>query len=66
MRCEALQEKGFVKVGDHVLVIAKVHEILDLPEGKEGGEGTENGLCYADGRYRRIGDVIDIQGMHGQ
>jgi flavin reductase (DIM6/NTAB) family NADH-FMN oxidoreductase RutF len=49
---------GLVSVGDHVLVLGKVHEILGAEEGN--GEG-KHGLCYADGRYRRIGDVIEVE-----
>jgi len=60
LRCEAYRNNGFVNVGDHVLIIAKVHGIIDSPEGEEMEKGLENGLCYADARYRRIGEVIDI------
>lgn len=63
LRCEVLGnigggKSGLVKVGDHMLVLAKVEEILD-GGGKEGEqERVKGGLCYADGRYRRVGDVI--------
>jgi flavin reductase (DIM6/NTAB) family NADH-FMN oxidoreductase RutF len=44
---------GIVRVGDHMLVLGKVEEIIG------GGEEGRSGLCYADGRYRRVGDVIE-------
>jgi hypothetical protein len=47
-----------VKAGDHMVVIATVEEIL----GDDTGEADENmGLCYAGGRYRRVGEVIEIE-----
>ncbi len=67
LRCEVLGAEqngdsygkdGLVNVGDHVLVLARVEEILG-----EGEEGKQiHGLCYADGRYRLIGDVIEMEG----
>lgn len=73
LRCEILQQdesgnrdqrstgnnSGLIRVGDHVLVVAQVKEILDsgLDPGTELAEGY--GLSYADGKYRRVGDVID-------
>jgi hypothetical protein len=63
LRCEALGnigggKSGLVKVGDHMLVLAKVEEILHDVDGEGEEEGRNSGLCYADGRYRRVGDVI--------
>jgi flavin reductase like protein len=66
LRCEVLARKGkisgFTMVGDHMLVIARVLEVLD-GEGKEQEEGGErrSGLCYADGMYRMVGDIIEIK-----
>jgi flavin reductase (DIM6/NTAB) family NADH-FMN oxidoreductase RutF len=71
LRCSVLsgvegKKSGLVKVGDHMLVLAKVEEILEGGDGKEEVEGVEermkSGLCYADGKYRRIGDVIEVNG----
>lgn len=53
---------GLVNVGDHVLVLAKVEEIIG---GDEEGKQM-HGLCYADGRYRLIGDVIEIDGKRNK
>jgi len=47
---------GLIRVGDHVLILGKVEEIIG---GGEETEGSKSGLCYADGRYRRVGDVIE-------
>jgi flavin reductase (DIM6/NTAB) family NADH-FMN oxidoreductase RutF len=66
LRCEVLARKGkiagFTTVGDHMLVIARVLEVLD-GEGKEQEEGGEgrSGLCYAEGMYRMVGDIIEIK-----
>ena len=54
MRCRLLEDKC-VQVGDHVVVVAKVVE----SGGYEGGEGI--GLVYAEGNYRKVGEVIDVQ-----
>ncbi len=64
LKCEVRRGKAqdFVKVGDHLLVIARVFEVLDgqVEEQEEGREGR-TGLCYADGTYRKVGDVIEIK-----
>jgi hypothetical protein len=44
---------AIIRVGNHMLVLGKVEEIIG------GGEEGRSGLCYADGRYRRVGDVIE-------
>ena len=45
-----------IEVGDHEVVFAEVHYV--------GGEGREEegngGLCYAGGKYRRVGGIIEI------
>ncbi|CAG8950611.1 hypothetical protein HYFRA_00002820 [Hymenoscyphus fraxineus] len=61
LRCRVLGkgegggDVGFVKVGDHVLVLAEVREVV----GADGEGGDWLGLCYADGEYRAVGEVID-------
>jgi flavin reductase (DIM6/NTAB) family NADH-FMN oxidoreductase RutF len=68
LRCEVLDAglskdriSGLVQVGDHVLLLAKVHEILEATKSSNEDEAKEasNGLFYADGRYRKVGDVIE-------
>lgn len=56
--CE-VNGQGFVEVGDHVVVIAGVKEILYEDGEKEGKAGL--GLCYVDGRYRGVGGVLEIE-----
>lgn len=59
LRCALLEEEegglisGLLRVGDHVLVVARVEEVLLGEWGRKKG-----GLCYADGEYRRVGDII--------
>ena len=59
MRCRLLGEKC-VEVGDHMIVVAKVLEC----GGYEGGEGV--GLVYAEGGYRKVGQVADVKEVDGQ
>jgi len=47
---------GLVRVGDHVLVLGKVEEIMG---GGKRWKGGRSGLSYVDGRYRRVGAVIE-------
>lgn len=54
--CEWMKEKT-VEVGDHVVVIGKV---VDLVEGK--GKDWGGGLIYGEGKYRRAGKVVDLKG----
>lgn len=54
MRCRLSREKC-VEVGDHMLVVGKVLEC----GGYEGGEGI--GLVYAEGGYRKVGEVVDVK-----
>ena len=58
MRCR-LQRDKCSQVGDHVIVVAKVVEC----GGYEGGEGI--GLVYAEGDYRKVGEVVDIKEEEG-
>lgn len=53
MRCRLLEDKC-VEVGDHMVVVGKVVE----SGGYEGGEGI--GLVYAEGAYRKVGEVVDV------
>ncbi|PMD34280.1 hypothetical protein L207DRAFT_517462 [Hyaloscypha variabilis F] len=50
---------GFVKIGDHVVVIAKVEDMIGSQVKREGG--PQGGLCYADGKYRKVGGVIEVK-----
>ena len=59
MRCRLSGEKC-VEVGDHMLVVGKV---LDCG-GYEGGEGI--GLVYAEGGYRKVGEVVDVEDVNGK
>jgi hypothetical protein len=47
---------GLIKVGNHVMVIAKVTALFPEEEGSE----AEYGLSYVDGSYRKVGEVIGI------
>lgn len=49
-----------MEVGDHMLVVAKVLEC----GGYEGGEGI--GLVYAEGSYRKVGEVVDVEDVNGK
>lgn len=61
LRCELIEEKGLVEVGDHVLVLGKVLGIIE-PAGHEARRTTEQrGLCYLDRGYRQVGAVIELQ-----
>lgn len=59
MRCRLSRDKC-VEVGDHMLVVAKVLEC----GGYEGGEGI--GLVYAEGSYRKVGEVVDVEDVNGK
>ena len=54
MRCR-LQGDKCVEVGDHMIVVAEVLEC----GGYEDGEGM--GLVYAEGGYRKVGEVVDLR-----
>lgn len=58
MRCRVLRDQC-VEVGDHVIVVAKIV----ASGGYEGGEGI--GLVYAEGRYRKVGEVVDMEEEKG-
>ena len=47
---------GFIRVRDHVLVIARVHEVLgDVSDSESWG------LSYLDGKYRRAGRILPLE-----
>jgi flavin reductase (DIM6/NTAB) family NADH-FMN oxidoreductase RutF len=52
-----MPRKGLIGIGDHVLVLARVVEILDRPKS-DVEEETKYGLSYVDGTYRQAGDAI--------
>lgn len=59
-RTEILQNSsGLIRVGDHVLVIARVLDILGSKPDSNVDVGEGFGLSYADGKYRRAGESID-------
>jgi flavin reductase (DIM6/NTAB) family NADH-FMN oxidoreductase RutF len=66
LKCQVLpvkrgdNEEGFVKVGDHELVLAKVHSILPRAYPRlpyRGQDQWPEGLSYAHGKYRRMGST---------
>jgi flavin reductase (DIM6/NTAB) family NADH-FMN oxidoreductase RutF len=60
LRCELLEEKGLIEVGDHVLVLGKVRSIIE-PSTEHMPQGLERrGLCYLDRAYRQVGSVIEL------
>lgn len=58
MRCRLSRDKCTV-VGDHMVVVAKVLEA----GGYKGGEGI--GLVYAEGEYRKVGEVVNVDEEKG-
>jgi hypothetical protein len=57
LRCELLEEKGLIEVGDHVLILGKVLGIVE-PSLKRNDVGRR-GLCYLDGAYRAVGSTVE-------
>ncbi|KAG6308287.1 hypothetical protein E4U45_001632 [Claviceps purpurea] len=56
LRCTLLRDgntDGLVRVGDHVIVVGKVDEMIPVTKVKEFG------LAYADRKYRLVGGVVD-------
>lgn len=52
---------GFIEVGEHVLVVAKVISILSEDKNPDQSESNVNyGLSYVDGRYRAVGETIMV------
>lgn len=56
LRCRLTQS---YPIGDHRLVLGEVMEVL----GETGGDGevAVSGLGYVDGKYRGLGDVIELK-----
>ena len=54
--CKWVEEKC-VEVGDHVLVVGEVVDLV-VRQGKDWG----GGLIYGEGQYRRAGKVVDLRG----
>ena len=66
LRCELLEEKGLIEVGDHVLVLGKVLGIIE-PSTDQNLDNIEKwGLCYLDRAYREVGSVIGLAGQGGE
>jgi flavin reductase (DIM6/NTAB) family NADH-FMN oxidoreductase RutF len=59
LRCELMEDKGLVEVGDHVLVLGKV---LSIIEPATGHDVEQRGLCYLDRAYRQVGSEIELPG----
>ncbi|KAL2356208.1 flavin reductase like domain-containing protein [Cryomyces antarcticus] len=55
-RCKLMMEKT-VHVGDHVIVVA---EVLDIVVPKSPKSLKENGLMYVDGAYKHVGAPIAL------
>ena len=60
LRCEILHESermggGFIRIGDHELVLGSVLEITDVTSSKT--MEAVSGLCYAHGQYRMVGST---------
>ncbi|KAG5925424.1 hypothetical protein E4U42_004301 [Claviceps africana] len=56
LRCRLLRDgntDGLVRVGDHVIVVGEVVEMIPVTKVKEFG------LAYADRRYRQVGVTIE-------
>lgn len=58
MRCRLLKDKCS-EVGDHMVIVAKVVEC----GGYKSGDGI--GLVYAEGGYRKVGEVVDMKEENG-
>jgi flavin reductase (DIM6/NTAB) family NADH-FMN oxidoreductase RutF len=59
LRCQVLEDRGLLEVGDHVLVLGEVISIIE-PAPKGEAEVEERGLCYLDSEYRQVGPVIEL------
>lgn len=49
---------GIIKVGEHVLIVAKVSAIFPEQGIVQTEDNGEYGLSYVDGRYRMVGKTI--------
>lgn len=59
LRCEVLENKGLIEVGDHVLILGKVISIIE-PSAQKDANIESTGLCYLDREYRQIGPAIKL------
>ncbi|KAI9678530.1 MAG: hypothetical protein M1822_007473 [Bathelium mastoideum] len=50
LACRSVRQR-WMAVGDHVIVVAKVKNLILGPQAS-----SEHGLAYADGRYRQLGE----------
>ena len=50
--------QGLIAVGDHVLVLGRVTEILGV---EEESKRRPYGLSYVDRRYRYVGEAISVR-----
>jgi flavin reductase (DIM6/NTAB) family NADH-FMN oxidoreductase RutF len=60
LRCELLEDKGLIEVGDHVLILGKVLGIIEPSTGHQSHDAEGRGLCYLDRAYREVGSVIEL------
>lgn len=54
MSC-ALVEKKCIEIEDHVIIVGEVVDAATYQAREE-----ELGLVYAEGKYRRVGDAVNI------
>ncbi|KAI9849619.1 MAG: hypothetical protein M1837_002744 [Sclerophora amabilis] len=61
LRCHL--QPSSLKVADHVIVVVRVSELTNHHPPKSDRSSVENvlGLGYADGRYRRTGESINLE-----
>jgi len=50
--------RGFIRIGDHVLCIGKVHEVME--NDPPVPDNAMSGLGYMDGKYRSVGEVLAV------
>jgi flavin reductase (DIM6/NTAB) family NADH-FMN oxidoreductase RutF len=59
LRCELVEDKGLVEVGDHVIVLGNVVSIIE-PSNAQSETAEQRGLCYLDRAYREVGNIIEV------
>ncbi|KAE8443767.1 hypothetical protein EG329_001361 [Mollisiaceae sp. DMI_Dod_QoI] len=50
---------GLVKVGDHMIVLAQVHEVIESTPVEEISHKNQKGLAYAHGNFTATRPIID-------
>jgi hypothetical protein len=56
LRCELLEEKGLIEIGDHVLILGKLLGVIEpSPKSRHF-----KGLSYVEGAYRHGGGTIQL------